>query len=109
MTGFTPELVERCERVSATMRLLARTMLDEYGLGVCDGEINALNEASRETDEIASGIAELTEALRELRAEVQRLLLTTQADTKRADCPVMAVAKASAKAGNVLAQHGRSK
>ena len=74
MTGFTPELVERCERVSAKTRLLARSMLDEYGLGVCDGEINALNEVSRETDEIASGIAELTEALDSAKHDVRFLL-----------------------------------
>ena len=80
MTGFTPELVR-----------------------------DLRNAKSALADDAADCIAELTEALRELRAEVQRLLLTTQADTKRADCPVMAVAKASAKAGNVLAQHGRSK
>jgi hypothetical protein len=56
----------------------------------------------------ASGNDELVEALTKLRAEVQRLLLTATADRRREDCPVMAVAKASAKAGNVLAAIART-
>jgi hypothetical protein len=50
------DLVERLERVSAKARLLSRTMLNEYGLGVCDDEIATLNGMSREIDDVLSSL-----------------------------------------------------